>query len=56
MLTCLHALGQRADVSDLLRVDQLVAVDEGQVGLWRHKRLAAETLKVLATLLCHQVL
>lgn len=55
-LTCLHALGQHADASDLLSVDDLVAVDEGQVGLGRHKRLTAETLKVLHTFLRHQVL
>lgn len=55
-LTGLHALGQRADVSDLLAVDDLVAVDEGQVGFGRHKRLTAETLKILGTFLRHQVL
>lgn len=55
-LTCLHALGQRAHVRDLLSVDDLVAVDEGQVGFGRHKRLTAETFEVLGTFLRHQVL
>lgn len=54
--TRLHALSQRADVSDLLSVDDLVAVDEGQVGFGRHKRLTAETLKVLRAFLRDQVL
>lgn len=54
--TCLHALSQRADMSDLLGVDDLVAVDEGQVGFWRHERLTAETFKVLGAFFCHQVL
>ena len=43
-------------MGDLLRVDDLVAVDEGQVGLWRDVRLPAKTLKVLCALLRHQVL
>lgn len=55
-LTCLHALSQRAHVSDLLGVDDLVAVDEGQVGFGRHKCLTAETLKVFRAFLRHQVL
>lgn len=55
-LTCLHALSQRAHVRDLLSVDDLVAVDEGQVGFGRHKCLTAETFKVLGTFLRHQVL
>lgn len=55
-ITRFHALGQRADVSDLLCVDDLVAVDEGQVGFGRHKRLTAETLKILCAFLSHQVL
>lgn len=54
--TCLHAFCQCADMSDLLRVDDLVDVDERQVGFGRHERLATETLKVLATFLCNQVL
>ena len=54
--TCLHALCQHAHVGDLLRVDDFVAIDEGQVGLWCDIGLPAESLKVLCTLLCHQVL
>lgn len=55
-LTCLHTLSQSADMSDLLCVDDLVAVDEGQVGFGRHEHSAAETLKILCTFFSHQVL
>lgn len=55
-LTRLHALGQRADMGDLLGVDDLVAVDEGQVRLWRHKCLPTESLEVFGAFLRHHVL
>jgi len=55
-LTCLHALGQRADVRHALGVDDHVAVDEGQVRPRRHGRLTAEALEVLGALLRHEVL
>lgn len=54
--TCLHALSQHADTCNLLGIDNLVAVDEGQVRFGRHIRLAAETLKILHTFLCHHIL